>query len=45
MHKKVTGLTDIQIRVAKPGETKYDGNGLELTVDAKGNKRWVLRYR
>lgn len=45
MPKKITSLTDIQIRAAKPGETKYDGNGLELVVDAKGNKRWVLRYR
>ncbi|MBX3616823.1 Arm DNA-binding domain-containing protein [Nitrosomonas sp.] len=45
MPKKVTSLTDIQIRAAKPGETKYDGNGLELVVDTKGNKRWVLRYR
>lgn len=45
MPKKVTSLTDVQIRATKPGETKYDGNGLELIVDAKGNKRWVLRYR
>ncbi len=35
----------MQIRTARPGETKYDGKGLELIVDANGNKRWILRYR
>lgn len=45
MPKKIMNLTDVQIRAAKPGETKYDGKGLELIVDANGNKRWALRYR
>ncbi|MDP1933527.1 MAG: integrase arm-type DNA-binding domain-containing protein, partial [Nitrosomonas sp.] len=45
MPKKILNLTDVQIRTAKPGETKYDGKGLELIVDANGNRRWVLRYR
>lgn len=45
MPKKVLNLTDIQIRRAKPSETQYDGKGLELVIDANGNKRWVLRYK
>ncbi len=45
MPKKIMNLTDVQIRAAKPGETKYDGKGLELIIDANGNKRWALRYR
>lgn len=45
MPKKVLNLTDVQIRSAKPGETKNDGKGLELVVDVNGNRRWVLRYK
>jgi len=42
--KVIRKLTDLEIRAAKPGETKQDGNGLMLIVDTNGNKRWVLRY-
>ncbi|GJL76092.1 integrase arm-type DNA-binding domain-containing protein [Nitrosomonas sp.] len=44
MPKVIRKLTDLEIKKAKPGETKQDGKGLMLVVDAKGNKRWVLRY-
>ncbi len=44
MPKVIRKLTDLEIRAAKPGETKQDGKGLMLVVDANGNKRWVLRY-
>lgn len=44
MPKVIRKLTDLEIRAAKPGETKQDGKGLSLIVDANGNKRWVLRY-
>jgi integrase len=44
MPKIIRKLTDLEIRSAKPGETKQDGKGLMLIVDTNGNKRWVLRY-
>jgi integrase len=44
MPKVIRKLTDLEIRSAKPGETKQDGKGLALIVDANGNKRWILRY-
>ncbi|MDR4514905.1 integrase arm-type DNA-binding domain-containing protein [Nitrosomonas sp.] len=44
MPKVIRKLTDLEIRSAKPGETKQDGKGLALVVDVNGNKRWVLRY-
>tara|TARA_R110002073_G_scaffold66026_6_gene164920 strand:+ start:390 stop:1613 length:1224 start_codon:yes stop_codon:yes gene_type:complete len=44
MPKIIRKLTDLGIKAAKPGETKQDGKGLMLVVDANGNKRWVLRY-
>lgn len=44
MPKIIRKLTDLEIKAAKPGETKQDGKGLMLVVDANGNKRWVLRY-
>lgn len=40
-------LTDLQIRAAKPGDTKYKlsaGNGLTLVVMPNGAKYWCLRY-
>ena len=42
--KIIRKLTDLEIRSAKPGETKQDGKGLTLIVDVNENKRWVLRY-
>ncbi|MDO8895307.1 integrase arm-type DNA-binding domain-containing protein [Nitrosomonas sp.] len=44
MPKVIRKLTDLEIKSAKPGETKQDGKGLMLVVDTNGNKRWVLRY-
>jgi integrase len=44
MPKRVIELTVKRIDAAKPGNTLYDGKGLELVVDSSGNKRWVLRY-
>lgn len=44
MPKVIRKLTDLEIKLAKPGETKQDGKGLALVVDANGNKRWILRY-
>lgn len=45
MPKIIKNLTDLEIRMAKPGETKQDGKGLMLIVDTNGNKRWTLRYQ
>ncbi|NBQ68840.1 MAG: DUF4102 domain-containing protein [Nitrosomonadaceae bacterium] len=45
MPKIIKNLTDLEIRTAKPGETKQDGKGLMLIVDTNGNKRWTLRYQ
>lgn len=41
-------LTELQVRNAKPGETKYTmaaGGGLTLIVMPDGSKYWRLRYR
>ncbi len=45
MPKIIRNLSDLEIKAAKPGETKQDGKGLMLIVDANANKRWVLRYQ
>jgi integrase len=45
MPKIIKNLTDLEIKTAKPGETKQDGKGLMLIVDTNGNKRWTLRYQ
>lgn len=45
MPKIIKNLTDLEIKTAKPGETKQDGKGLTLIVDTNGNKRWTLRYQ
>ncbi|PTQ77440.1 integrase [Nitrosomonas oligotropha] len=45
MPKIIKNLTDLEIRMAKPGETKQDGKGLMLIADTNGNKRWTLRYQ
>lgn len=38
-------LTVKQVESVKPGTTLSDGGGLTLRCGAKGNTRWVLRYR
>lgn len=46
-NKKVTPLSDTDIRNAKPKEKDYtiaDGNGLQLTIKADGKKIWEIRY-
>lgn len=44
MPKIPSGLTVKQIEAAKAGKIISDGRGLQLVVDAFGNKRWALRY-
>lgn len=46
-NRKVSPLTDTEIRNAKPKEKKYsisDGNGLQLTITPDGRKFWEIRY-
>ena len=46
-NKKVTPLTDTEIKNAKPKEKKYtlpDGNGLQLLIKPDGKKIWEIRY-
>ena len=38
-------LTANEVKSIKPGMTLSDGGGLTLRCGAKGNARWVLRYR
>lgn len=48
MPKRVTPLSDIQIRNAKPKEADYkltDGGGLYLLVTSTGGRLWRLDYR
>jgi hypothetical protein len=48
MARKVTPLTAIEIKNAKPKEKEYklsDGNGLFLLVKPSGGKLWRLKYR
>lgn len=47
MPKRVTQLTDTQIKNAKPKDKDYllaDGNGLYLNVKAIGTKVWTVRF-
>ena len=47
MPKRVTPLSDIQVKSAKPKGTDYklsDGNGMFLLVTATGGKLWRLKY-
>ena len=46
-NKKVSPLTDTEIKNAKPKEKKYtlsDGNGLQLLIKPDGKKIWEIRY-
>ena len=46
-NKKVSPLTDTEIKNAKPKEKKYtlpDGNGLQLLIRPDGKKIWEIRY-
>lgn len=46
-NKKVTPLTDTEIKNAKPKEKEYtlpDGNGLQLLIKPDGKKIWEIRY-
>jgi integrase len=46
-NKKVSPLTDTEIKNAKPKEKEYslsDGNGLQLIVKPDGRKVWEIRY-
>lgn len=49
MPKSTVPLTDTQVRNAKnPDKTEkkiFDGGGLYLTIDPKGNKGWRFKYR
>lgn len=46
-NKKVTPLTDTEIKTAKPKEKEYtlpDGNGLQINIKPDGRKVWEIRY-
>ncbi|MGD9970410.1 MAG: tyrosine-type recombinase/integrase [Sulfuricurvum sp.] len=46
-NKKVTPLTDTEIKNAKPKDKEYtlsDGNGLQIVVKTNGRKIWEIRY-
>jgi integrase len=48
MPKRIVGLTDVQVRNAKPREKDYkltDGYGLYLLVTPSGGKLWRFQYR
>jgi len=46
-NKKVSPLTDTEIKNAKPKDKEYtlsDGNGLQLNIKPDGRKAWEVRY-
>lgn len=46
-NKKITPLTDTEIKNAKPKDKEYtisDGNGLQLNIKPDGRKVWEIRY-
>lgn len=48
MPKRITPLSDVKVRTAKPHETEYkifDGGGLFLLVTPSGGKLWHFKYR
>ncbi len=48
MPKRVTPLSDMKIKTAKPAESEYklaDGGGLYLLVTTTGGKLWRMDYR
>ena len=47
MPKRITPLSEIKVRTAKPKESEYkifDGGGLFLLVTPSGGKLWNLKY-
>lgn len=48
MPKRITPLSDVKVRTAKPYETEYKifgGDGLFLLVTPSGGKLWHFKYR
>jgi len=48
MPKRITPLSEMKIRTAKPRDAEYkifDGGGLYLTVTPSGGKLWHFKYR
>lgn len=48
MPKRITAMSDIQVRKAKPADKQYtlfDGGGLFLVVTPSGGKLWRMKYR
>jgi len=48
MPKRITPLSDVKVRTAKPQENPYkifDGGGLFLLVTPSGGKLWYVKYR
>jgi integrase len=48
MPKRITAMSDIQIKKAKPADRQYtlfDGGGLFLLVTPSGGKLWRMKYR
>ena len=48
MPKRITPISEMKIRTAKPKEAEYkifDGGGLYLTVTPTGGKLWHFKYR
>jgi hypothetical protein len=48
MPKKVTPLTNTEVKNAKPKKSEYnltDGNGLALRVKPSGSKLWIFNYQ
>ena len=48
MPKRITSLTDTEVRSAKPQDKQYklfDGGGLFLLVTPQGGKLWRCKYR
>jgi integrase len=48
MPKRITPLSEIKVRTAKPKEAEYkifDGGGLFLLVTPSGGKLWYFKYR
>ncbi len=48
MPKRITPLSDVKVRTAKPHDTEYkifDGGGLFLLVTPSGGKLWHFKYR
>lgn len=47
MAKKITPLTNTQVKQSKPKDKEYilsDGDGLQLKIKPSGSKTWVFKY-